>query len=178
MTRLPLVVALSILASGCALIPPTHFGGIATSVSAMDYAEQLCSVVELEAYATCLNEMLDDIDQRGSHLPAGFSTSGPFAVILGGEVYLGSYRSSPFAAAFQVTSGERQCRGGYSAFHGSADAVFDVHCDDGRSGWADTVRALDGRNGIGTIKLDDGTEGRIVFGYLPLGDVERWSRPD
>jgi hypothetical protein len=171
MPRLHVVATLSILLGGCALVPPTHLGGIATTVTPMDYGRRLCAHVAPESYATCLNEVLDDINHRHHRLPPGLSTSGPFAVIMDGEVYLGDYRSSLFAADFTVASASHRCRGGYNAFTGSADALFDVYCDDGRSGWADLIRASDGRNGIGKIGLDDGTEGDIVFGYLPLGEA-------
>jgi hypothetical protein len=92
---------------------------------------------------------------------------------MGGEVYVGDYRSNPFKADFRVSNGRNGCRGAYNAITGSADAVFDVYCDDGRSGWADVIRAGDGRNGIGKIALDDGAEGDIVFGHLPLGGLDR-----
>lgn len=170
MPRLHLAVTLAALLGGCAIVPPNHLGGIATSVTPMDYARRLCGHLDLQSYATCLNEVLDGINQRGNRLPPGYSTYGPFAVIMDGDVYIGDYRSWPFAAEFRVSNGRKGCRGSYNAFTGSADAIFDVYCDDGRSGWADMIRAADGRNGIGKIGLDDGTAGEIVFGYLPLGN--------
>ncbi|MCG6897124.1 MAG: hypothetical protein LJE61_14870 [Thiocapsa sp.] len=172
MNRPPLVALLSILLGGCALVPPNHLGAITTNVSPMDYAERLCAHLDLESYSSCASRVLDDIDEaRLERLPPGGSTSGPFAVLMDGDIYLGDYRSSPFAASFRVSNGRHHCRGGYDVFRGSVDALFDVYCDDGRSGWADIIRASDGRNGIGKIALDDGTEGDIVFGYVPLGGL-------
>jgi hypothetical protein len=170
----PLLLAalLSILLGACGLVPPNHLGGISTSVSPMDYARRLCAHLPLEEYPSCVSGVLDEIDRpRPDIPPPGHSTSGPFAVIMDGEIYLGDYRSSPFAADFRVSNGRHQCRGAYSAFRGSADANYDVYCDDGRAGWADVIRARDGRNGIGKIALDDGTRGEIVFGHVPLGGL-------
>jgi hypothetical protein len=171
MTRFVFSVAVPLLVSGCALVPPTHLGGIATTVSPTDYAERLCAAVDLESYATCMNEVLEGINQRRNPMAPGDATSGPFAVIMEGDVYVGSYWTAVFVGRFSVSTGNKACRGEYNAFTGSADAIFDVYCDDGRSGWADLIRSMDGRNGIGKIALDDGTEGEVVFGRVPLGDV-------
>jgi hypothetical protein len=148
MPRFRLALISSLLVSGCALVPPTHLGGIAATVSPMDYAERLCAPVELESYATCLNEVLDGINLRRNPMAPGDATSGPFAVILDGDVYLGSYWTAVFAGRFDVSTGSKRCRGEYNAFAGSADAIFDVYCADGRSGWVDLIRSMDGRNGI------------------------------
>jgi hypothetical protein len=169
MTRFHLVATLSTLLGGCGLVQPNHLGGISVAVAPMDYGRRLCAPAEPESHASCLNRVLDDIDRRGRRPSAGSSTAGPFAVIMQGDIFLGDYRSSLFAAEFNVAKADQRCRGAYNAFTGSADALFDVYCDDGRSGWADLIRAHDGRNGIGKIVLDDGTEGDIVFGHLPLG---------
>lgn len=166
----PLLAALLSLSLGaCALAPPSHLGGISTNVTPMDYARRLCAPQPLDHYPSCVSAVLDAIDRpRPDIPPPGASTSGPFAVIMDGELYLGEYSSTPFAARFSVSNGSQVCRGAYDVLHGSADALYDVHCDDGRAGWADTIRAHDGRNGIGKIMLDDGTQGDIVFGHVPL----------
>jgi hypothetical protein len=172
MTRRHFAAVLSLLLGGCGLVPPTHLGGISATVSPIDYGRRLCAHLDPESYSSCVSQVLDEIDRgQPTRLPPGYSTSGPFAVIMGGQVYIGDYRSSPFKADFRVSNGQHVCRGGYNAFTGSADAIFDVYCNDGRNGWADIIRASDGRNGIGKIALDDGTEGDIVFGHLPLADV-------
>jgi hypothetical protein len=169
-----LLPILPILLGACGLVPPNHLGGIGATVSPIDYGRRLCAHLDPESYSSCVSQVLDESDRsQPGRLPPGDSTSGPFAVMMDGEVYIGDYRSSPFAADFSVSNGRNGCRGGYNAFTGSADAVFDVYCDDGRSGWADIIRASDGRNGIGKIALDDGTEGSIVFGHLPLGGLDQ-----
>jgi hypothetical protein len=175
MSRLVAIIAgLSALLGGCVLFPPNHQGGVTTTVSPEDYGQRLCRHLDLEDYAGCLSAVLEYFDQpRADRIAAGHSTSGPIAVMVNEEVYSGKYDSqSPLAANFRVTNGSNTCSGSYNAFTGSADAVFDVYCNDGRSGWADLILAIDGRNGIGRIALDDGSQGDIVFGYTPLGQAE------
>lgn len=164
---------LCVLLGGCALLPPNRLGGIATKVAPEDYAQRLCRHLDLEDYSACVSEVLDYFERpRPDTIPAGQSTSGPIAVALDQRIYLGHYDSSPFAASFRVTNGNAACSGSYNAFGGSSDALFDVYCNDGRSGWADLILALDGRNGIGKLMLDDGSQGEIVFGYTALGRAE------
>lgn len=170
MSRYVVAVVLSAQLAGCGSLMPNHMGGIAATVTPEDYAERLCANEDLESYPACLSRVLDYMDEpRANEVPSGHSTSGPFAVIMDGTTYMGSYSSGPFAASFQVSNGRNGCRGSYDVLAGSADAIFDVYCDDGRRGWADTIRAMDGRNGIGRLALEDGTKGDIVFGYKPLG---------
>lgn len=89
-----------------------------------------------------------------------------------GGLYLGTYASTPpLVASFRASNGANACCGSYNAFTGSQAALFDVYCDDGRAGWADTVLDRTGRNGIGQLTLNDGTMGEIVFGYVPLGQA-------
>lgn len=172
MSRLVAILGLSVLLGGCGAFPPGHQGGISTTVTPQEYGERLCRHLDLEDYPSCLSQVLDYFERpTPDDLPPGHSTSGPFAVLLGGDVYMGRYSSSPFAADFRVSNGRQGCRGSYSAFAGSSDAIFDVHCDDGRSGWADIVLDSDGRNGIGKLALNDGAHGEIVFGYAALGEA-------
>lgn len=173
MSRLLLVPGLVLLLGGCAAVPPTHLGGIATTIEPEEYGRRLCAYVELEAFPSCLSQVMDYFERpRPDDAPLGHSTSGPFAVMLEGNVYMGEYSSTPFTARFRVSNGSESCRGDYDAFAGSRDAVFDVYCNDGRAGWADLIRAADGRNGIGRLMLDDGAQGDIVFGYTALGQAE------
>lgn len=166
------VAAAAFSLGGCGVLLPGHFGGISTAIGDQDYAERLCGYLDLEDYPACLSHVLERFDEKISNDVPGHGTSGPFVVIMEGSFYVGSYDSHPFAASFRVSNGENGCRGSYSAFTGSQDALFDVYCDDGRSGWADIISAVDGRNGIGQITLSDGTKGDIVFGYKATGQAE------
>jgi hypothetical protein len=170
MSRVFVAIGLAASLCGCGLFTTGHIGGVATRVTPDDYAERLCANLDLESYPACYSRVIDYLDEpRASELPPGHSTSGPFAVVMEGSTYMGHYSSSPFAASFQVSNGANSCSGSYNVLAGSADAIFDVSCDDGRRGWADIIREQDGRNGIGQLALEDGTRGDIVFGYKPLG---------
>jgi len=145
---------------------PDRSKAMYTPVNAREYAQLLCENVDIEDYASCMNRINDFHHQsKGRASGEGSSTSGPFAMQIGGEVYVGSYWGTPFESVFRVTDDRGQaCRGSYSAFFGSTEAVFQVVCDDGQRGKADIVSDRDGRNGIGYVAMDDGREGRIVYG--------------
>jgi len=169
----PATLALSALLSGCGSFLPGHIGGIVAYVSPDDYGERLCAHVELESYPSCMSRVLDYFEEpHADDIPAGQSTSGPFAVAMDRTLYLGTYQGGIFRSSFRVVSGTNACRGSYSAYQGSRDAIYDVYCDDGRAGWAATIRDQSGRNGIGQLTLSDGTKGEIVFGYLALGQAK------
>jgi hypothetical protein len=171
MHRLVVVtVPVAALLAGCGTMLPGHIGGITTYVSPDDYGERLCRNLDLESYPSCLSNVLDYFDEPHANvIPRGHSTSGPFAVAMGGALYLGTYDSQPFAGQFRVASGTRSCHGSFNVLKGSRDALYDVYCNDGRAGWADLILDQTGRNGIGQLTLSDGTKGDIIFGYLPLG---------
>jgi hypothetical protein len=160
-----LAALLGVLAGGCASGTDPAAGGLFKPMSALDYARLICRYAPIDDYATCVNGRLDIYEnQVQPESPPQQATSGPFMVLLGGDHYYGWYRSHPFAADFRVSNGRTLCRGAYNALTGSVDAVFAVQCDDGRSGTAQVVRDGSGRNGVGTIRLDDGGVGRVVFG--------------
>jgi hypothetical protein len=166
-------LATAVLVGGCGTSLPAHIGGITTYVSPMDYGEQLCADLPLESYPSCVSQVLDYFEQpHANEIPRGHSTSGPFALMLGGELYMGTYNSNPFKSRFRVASENKFCRGSFNAFAGSREALYDVYCSDGRAGWADIILDQTGRNGIGQLSLNDGTKGKIIFGYLPLGQAE------
>jgi len=164
---------LAVLAAGCASSDDPVGGGIVTRVSSMEYARMICKGVLMEEYATCVNGMLQVYEEPQEWtFPPNQTTSGPFLIMLGGRNYYGWYRSQPFVADFRVSDGLTICRGAYNAFTGSTDTVFAVTCDDGRRGTARTVRDMSGANGVGTLSMDNGDLGRIVFGR----DVLRGTR--
>ncbi|WP_295386362.1 hypothetical protein [uncultured Thiodictyon sp.] len=163
-------LTLTALLGGCGSALPGHIGGIVTYVSPDDYAERLCRGVDMESYPACASQVLDYFDvPLAETMPRGHSSSGPFAVAMEGALYLGTYQSNLFAGHFRVVSGSNACRGSYSITRGSRAPLYDVYCEDGRAGWAETIRDQTGANGIGQLTLSDGTKGDIVFGYLPLG---------
>lgn len=157
---------------------PDRWRAVYSPVSPSEYGELLCGHLDPGYYATCVNEIWSHY--RESTRPArqkGSASSGPFAVILGPNVMLGSYRSDAFSGSFRVSDGSLSCRGTYNAFLGAKDAIFDVYCDNGKSGWADFVRDRSGRNGIGRVYLDDGSVGKIVFGYATVGGALKTMGP-
>ena len=137
-----------------------------TPVSAREYAELLCENVDLADYASCMNQIRDyQRSSSGRTAREGSSTAGPFAMQIRGDVYVGSYWATPFESFFRVSNGRGDsCRGQYSAFYGSTDKVYDVVCDNAGRGEAEIVSDRYGRNGIGYVAMDDGADGRIVYG--------------
>lgn len=153
---------------------PERSQALYTPVTGKEYAQLLCEDAEIEDYASCMNQ-IRDFHRRsaGRSSGDGSSTSGPFAMRVGGEVYVGSYWGTPFNSSFRVASDRGQvCKGGYNAFYGSTEAVFDVVCDNGMRGKADIVSDRDGRNGIGYVAMNDGTKGQIAYGP----DISRAAR--
>lgn len=145
---------------------PDRFQAVYTPVSPAEIGERLCRGVELEDYASCINQTVDYYREASREPPPrGAATAGPFAMELNGRLYLGTYDSDPFSAYFRVADGTSVCRGAYNALAGDTEAVFEVRCDDGRRGTADIVLDRKGRNGIGGVVMDDGTRGDIVFGH-------------
>jgi hypothetical protein len=144
---------------------PDRWQAVYSPVSVAEYGELLCGHLELEDYASCVNRVWDHQRRSQHRAPEpGESTSGPFAVVIADQVLLGSYWSDPFSASFSVSNDRVSCRGGYNALYGDKAPVFDVDCSNGMRGKAEIVRDRSGRTGIGRVSMDDGTEGKIVFG--------------
>ena len=151
---------------------PERWTAAYSPVGVSAYGQLLCGHVDQEEYATCVNRIWAFYRESMRRNPEpGESTSGPFAVVVWDELFLGSYWSDPFSASFQVSSEQSglTCRGSYSALRGDTKAVFDVNCDNGEHGHADIVLDRSGRNGIGGVYMDDGTVGNIVFGHSTVG---------
>lgn len=145
---------------------PARWSAVYSPISKEEYGQLLCGQVDPLDYASCVNRTWSHYrqGQREPDVP-GESTSGPFAVLFGPEILLGSYWSNPFAARFRVSNTQLSCEGQYDAFQGDTEAVFKVLCSNGQRGRAQIVRDQLGRDGMGAIYLDDGTQGRIVFGH-------------
>jgi hypothetical protein len=144
---------------------PQRSEALYTPVTLDEYSKDLCSTVDIEDYATCANRVEEYYrDSLQSTEAPGSATSGPFAVLLENELYVGSYWSDVFSASFRVASDGKSCRGSYNALYGDKDKVFKVWCDNGRRGTARIVSDRYGRDGIGVVIMDDGTEGKIAYG--------------
>ncbi|MGA7981916.1 MAG: hypothetical protein WCA32_17050 [Chromatiaceae bacterium] len=144
---------------------PERAHALYSPVSPFEFGEILCENRRLEDYASCVNRVVDYYRaSREDPAAQGSSNSGPFAAVIDGKLYFGSYRSDPFSGYFRISNDATSCSGSYNAFLGSKDAVFAVRCDDGRTGSAEIVRDREGRSGIGYISMADGTRGKIVFG--------------
>jgi hypothetical protein len=144
---------------------PERSEAVYTPVTVSEYSRYVCGLVDIEDYATCANRVETHyLDTLETGTPPGSSTSGPFAVLLDNEIYVGSYRSDPFSGSFRVSNGTNGCKGSYNAISGDAGPVFKVWCDNGERGTARMVPDRYGRDGIGVVMMDDGTEGTIVFG--------------
>jgi hypothetical protein len=144
---------------------PPRSEAVYTPVTVDEYARYLCGLVNIEDYATCANRV-EALYRRSLEAedPSGNSTSGPFAVLLENQMYVGSYRSDPFSASFSVSNGKTGCKGSYNALYGDSEPVFKVRCDNGRRGTGRMVRDRYGRDGIGIVMMDGGAQGKIVFG--------------
>ena len=166
-----LLLILSLVLGGCVAPPPGQRGPLVQSITPDEYGERLCRHLDLEEYSACLSEVLGyfETHQPNALADGRHSTSGPIALILQRQVYLGQYAISPLAARFRVTRGQHWCEGSYNAMTGSPDAIHVVICSDGRRGRAELTSDLDGRNGIGELELNDGTRADLVFGYRALG---------
>ena len=172
---IPLIatLVLALFLNGCGYALPGHIGGLVTYIPPEEYGKRLCAHVDLELYPACLSQVLDHFDDpRAPGNSRDRSGPLPIAVAMDDRLYLGTFDWGPFNSSFSVTSGTKTCRGSYSAFGGSQDALYDVYCNDGRAGWAATIRDQSGNNGIGQLTLTDGTQGDIVFGHRPLGLAE------
>jgi len=146
-----------------------------TEVEPIEYARILCATIPLGDRHTCMTAVVQHYrEYRYDDRAPENVINGPFVMVIGDDLYRGSYVSQPFAAAFSVTSGATICRGRYNAFAGDTRAVFDVWCDDGSRGSANIILDRGGRNGIGEVTMDDGRRGRIVFGLAAVGGDVYW----
>ena len=144
---------------------PERSEALYTPVTAAEYSKSLCGHIDIKDFATCANRVEDLYRESANDpIPPGSSTAGPFAVLLQDDLMIGSYRSDPFSASFRVSSDTNACKGSYNAIYGDSDGVFKVLCDNGDQGTARMVRDRYGRDGIGVVMMDDGVEGKLVFG--------------
>ncbi len=159
------------LAAGCASKQgQINYDLLFTDVEPIQYARILCRGIPMQDQHSCMTSVLAHYRATRFDEPDPSQVAnGPFVVVLGDELYRGTYVSQPFASAFTVSNGYNVCRGRYNAFAGDTKAQFMVRCDDGSTGAAKIILDIDGRNGIGELRLDDGRRGEIVFGYRAVG---------
>jgi hypothetical protein len=166
------LLAISIALGACsAARHPRDLDLVFLDVTPMDYARILCRLTPMLDRHTCMTSVIEHYRAtRARDLSPSEVTAGPFVALIGERFYRGRYRSDPFAAAFSVSDGARTCRGRYSAFAGDTSPVFRVRCDDGHRGSAQIVLDQTGANGLGRVKMEDGTNGDIVFGYAAVAE--------
>jgi len=144
---------------------PERSEALYTPVTLAEYTGYLCGRIDIEDFATCGNRVerfyRETVERRKQ---PGDSQSGPFAFRLGDALYTGSYRSDILSASFRVSSDSNSCTGSYNALFGDTEPVYKVRCDNGETGKARIVLDRWGRDGIGFVMMDDGTEGTIIFG--------------
>lgn len=146
-------------------VQPERSEALYTPVTIEEYTKYLCGHIDIEDFASCANRV-DEFYRKSLEDPIqpGDALSGPFAVLMDNDLLIGTYRSDVFSASFRVSSSSNSCSGSYNAIYGDTDALFKVSCDDGGQGTARMVRDRYGRDGIGVVIMNDGTEGTIVFG--------------
>lgn len=99
-------------------------------------------------------------------LLTGCTTTVPVAVIgPGGLLLRGTATASISGGSFQVTDGKLTCAGTYDSLDMSTTITMAVHCNDGRKGFVVATRDANGRDGSGTVTLNDGTKADFVFGH-------------
>jgi hypothetical protein len=166
-----MILALAVASAGCSSNAATRdYNLVFTKVDALEYANILCSGIDMQDRHTCLTSVMQHVkDMRERSVTPREVLDGPFVVVLRNDLYQGNYVSQPFAAAFTVSNGINICRGRYNAFAGDTKAIFKVRCDDGATGSANIMLDAAGRNGVGIVDMDDGTRGAIVFGHAAVG---------
>lgn len=83
-----------------------------------------------------------------------------------GEALTGTTTAATSGGTFQVASptGNLNCSGNYDPFDTAPVISAPVRCSDGRYGTITVLRSPEGRSGVGTVALADGTTGRVAFG--------------
>ena len=66
--------------------------------------------------------------------------------------------------SFRATDGRVTCTGSYNSLSMSVTITMQVLCSDGRKGFAIATREANGRDGHGTVTMNDGSKWTFVFG--------------
>jgi hypothetical protein len=101
-------------------------------------------------------------------LVAACSFSVPVTGSLGGQAAQGAATAKANGAGtfYVVTIDGLRCDGTYDAMTDAPTITAPVKCNDGRTGQLVITRSMDGLSGTVMGRLNDGTEGRFVFGNL------------
>ena len=96
------------------------------------------------------------------------SFSVPVTGVLGQQAAQGqaTARLSGEGDFWVLTTRGLRCEGTYDSLSSEPTITAGLNCNDGRTGNAIITRALDGLSGTVIGRLNDGTEGRFVFGNL------------
>lgn len=83
-----------------------------------------------------------------------------------GEALTGTTTASNSGGTFQVTSATSKlsCSGNYDPYDTAPVISVPVRCSDGRYGTVTVLRSNEGRSGVGTVSLADGSTGKVAFG--------------
>ena len=65
---------------------------------------------------------------------------------------------------FRATDGRVTCTGSYNSLSMSVTITMQVLCSDGRKGFVIATREANGRDGHGTVTMNDGSKWTFVFG--------------
>jgi len=89
----------------------------------------------------------------------------PVAVIAAnGHVLKGTTTASLGSGTFSLTDGTLTCDGNYDPSSPMPTITMQTQCSDGRTGTIVATRDATRRSGHGTFRLNDGTEGKLIFG--------------
>jgi phage-related tail fiber protein len=66
--------------------------------------------------------------------------------------------------SFSVTDGKLTCGGSYDSMSLEPTITMQTSCSDGRKGIVVATRDSTGTSGHGTVTLNDGMEGKFIFG--------------
>ena len=82
-----------------------------------------------------------------------------------GQILRGSSTAhSSGQGTFQIGDGRITCAGTYDALSMSPTISFPVQCSNGLKGLGTAIRESDGMGGSGTVRMNDGSDWRFVFG--------------
>ncbi len=168
------LVISALVGTGCATqTGEIDYQRLTTHIEPRTYGEILCRGQRMLDKHTCVVAVMDHYRQTGLEPNApGSASQRPLVLVLDdGTLLTGHYLSNPFAAWFNASNEQSQCRGRYSAFYGDTAPIFRIRCTDGRTATGTMILDLHGHNGLGEVTFDDGSSGDLVFGEAAVGGI-------